>query len=187
VSKERQHEENQLLRADLLEAELFLVRRDQLENFPEEVESLRSGGKINQKSPLSRLRPEWDKQLEVLVSVGRETRTPLIVLAKKSSLTRLLVLKAHERVFHAGVQATLGKITRLLSDSNGFARAAEILNQGKLFVRSTRHLYPLEGATSVEEVPDEPEDERAQEDQPKEAQRKVTVTRYGRTVRPVVH
>jgi hypothetical protein len=81
----------------------------------------------------------------------------------------------------------LGKITRLLSDSNGFARAAEILCQGKLFVRSTRHLYPLEGATSVEEVPDEPEDERAQEAQPKEAQRKVTVTRYGRTVRPIVH
>lgn len=93
-------------------AEIYWIKRIQVQHFKAEIEDLRLHAKVSSKSHYYALGPKLDSD-GVLRSVGRahrvQQRDP-ILLPKSSHLTRLLVAEIHENNFHVGVSQTLTEI-----------------------------------------------------------------------------
>lgn len=105
--------------ADYAEAELLVLRRAQMETFPEDLECLKKGKPVPLDSRLLTLTPELDSQGLIRVG-GRLRRAPdlpddvkhPIVLGAKHRITELIIQKYDKAVFHAGSERVFAEIRR---------------------------------------------------------------------------
>ncbi|CAK9796733.1 hypothetical protein ANTQUA_LOCUS865 [Anthophora quadrimaculata] len=98
---------------ELVLAEEAIIRQVQIHAFPRERKELRTNQIIKKSSPLSELNPFIDKTGVIRVG-GRLTQANIpfnqkhpIVLPAKHHFTKLLILREHLRLLHAGCQSTL--------------------------------------------------------------------------------
>lgn len=103
------HPKGELLQEELRKGELLLVQQEQKASFPNEWEALTNGDLLPPSSSLLKLRPRWDNDQEVIVTVGRESPKPLILLPYNSRFTHLLLLNLHSKGFHCGPEHVLAK------------------------------------------------------------------------------
>ncbi|XP_054711322.1 uncharacterized protein LOC129220912 [Uloborus diversus] len=104
-----------LITEELQEAENLLIRCEQKRHFGEELKSLSVGNSVEKNSPLYNFAPYIDEK-QVMRLGGRlefsefslDNKHP-VILPTNSALTRLIVLKEHEKKMHGGTSATLAK------------------------------------------------------------------------------
>jgi hypothetical protein len=90
----------------------FLLVQEQRYWF-EDYRSMQETGCVSPKSTLLPLGPRWDSTRSLIVSVGRDDPTPLPLVPKQSRLAELLLIQAHQQVFHAGPEHMLAKSREL--------------------------------------------------------------------------
>lgn len=93
-----------------------IVKIVQSEEFKDEIKSIKSDGRVLQKSSLIALNPFLDQQ-EILRVGGRlkhatvrGTSKHLIIVPSSHHFTLLIIKYYHEKLFHAGTQTTLNAI-----------------------------------------------------------------------------
>ncbi|XP_054709780.1 uncharacterized protein LOC129219413 [Uloborus diversus] len=98
---------------EIMTAEIFWSKTTQMEHFKKEIETLSDGKNIDKNSSLYLLHPEIDEN-GLLRLKGRiqfadcqESAKHPLILPSKCRYVELLIMDAHERVFHSGVDATL--------------------------------------------------------------------------------
>ncbi|XP_058508983.1 uncharacterized protein LOC131475122 [Solea solea] len=106
--------------ADYIKAENLLLRRAQLESFPEEVKALISDRPLPATSRLGSLSPEYDKDAGLLRVGGRLRRTEQlpqdtihpVLLDPKHPLTNLIIRDFDETLLHPGPERVLAELRR---------------------------------------------------------------------------
>ncbi|KAE8288370.1 hypothetical protein D5F01_LYC12239 [Larimichthys crocea] len=106
--------------ADYIKAENLLLRRAQLESFPEEVKALTSDRPLPASSRLGSLSPEYDKDSGLLRVGGRLQRAEQlpqdtihpVLLDPKHPLTILIIQDFDETLLHPGPERVLGELRR---------------------------------------------------------------------------
>lgn len=89
---------------------LFLIRVSQLQVYPEELKTVRSGELLPRGSPLTKLRPQLSEE-GVLLATLRTGERPVPILPEQARITTLIVEEAHRRCFHQGTRVTLALLT----------------------------------------------------------------------------
>ena len=110
---------------DLEAATRAIILATQLDTFSKEIYSLLNGDDVSGKSRLISLKPFVDKH-EILRVGGtlkhsglpEEQKYP-ILLPPNHHVTRLIIREEHERLKHAGTQATLYSVRESFSPLNG--------------------------------------------------------------------
>ncbi|XP_043231303.1 uncharacterized protein LOC122386295 [Amphibalanus amphitrite] len=105
-----------LSRSEMVEAEVWIIRQEQLTTYGEELRCLKQRRPIQTSSPLLSLTPICDSNGLVRVggrigktSIPEESRHP-IILPRKSELARLIIMQEHVRHGHAGTEHTLNEV-----------------------------------------------------------------------------
>ncbi|XP_037931689.1 uncharacterized protein LOC119666483 [Teleopsis dalmanni] len=101
---------------ELNKAEVYWIGCAQSEYFLSEIISLKKGQKIGAESKILQLNPVLiDGLLRLscrLPTTEYENLSNPIILPKKSYLSKLIVLEAHQKFMHSGINATLAKIRK---------------------------------------------------------------------------
>ncbi|XP_012285896.1 uncharacterized protein LOC105702705 [Orussus abietinus] len=107
-----------LTTAELAEARLFWLQREQQRHFGEEIQALQQGQPLPRRSSLLTLHPFLDATRTLRVG-GRLRNAPLAyeeqhpaIIPKKSPLVSLLISKAHLDTLYGGTQLTLSHLLR---------------------------------------------------------------------------
>jgi hypothetical protein len=120
--------ESPIPQSELANALNFLIMQEQKYHFPEEFQSLSQGHSFPKSSSLAALRPTWDSNRSIIVSIGREKpKVPLILLPKRSDLSRLILHEFHIKSFHGGTEITLGRSRDQYWIINGRVMAKQII------------------------------------------------------------
>ncbi|XP_037930940.1 uncharacterized protein LOC119665767 [Teleopsis dalmanni] len=101
---------------ELNKAEVYWIGCAQSEYFLSEIISLKKGQKIGAESKILQLNPVLiDGLLRLscrLPTTEYENLSNPIILPKESYLSKLIVLEAHQKFMHSGINATLAKIRK---------------------------------------------------------------------------
>lgn len=104
--------------ADVLAAELHLLKQAQGDSFPEEVQALAAGKPLSKQSRLSTLAPEYDPAVGLIRVGGRLRRAESldpdamhpIILDPKHHVTTLLIKEYDNKLLHSGPERVFGEI-----------------------------------------------------------------------------
>lgn len=101
---------------ELKKAEVYWVKLTQNTSFEKEIKDLKCGNELDKNSKIYQLNPFLDENGQLRLK-GRlqlsnceiDEKHP-IILKSKTKFAELLILNAHEKVFHFGVEATLTEL-----------------------------------------------------------------------------
>ncbi|XP_060871338.1 uncharacterized protein LOC132945583 [Metopolophium dirhodum] len=117
ISKRQAQQTRYLSVRDLRDAENFLIRRAQAEEFGEEIKALNDQKEIPHSSKLHALNPVIRNELLVVggcltnANISEEQKRP-IVLPVDHTITQLIFKDRHRNLLHVGPQALLADIRR---------------------------------------------------------------------------
>ena len=92
------------------EALHFWIREAQEKAFPTELDCVRQGSLLPNRSKLLKLRPQLNEE-GLLCAVPRTMEPPLPILPEFAHITTLLIDEAHRRCFHQNARVTLALIS----------------------------------------------------------------------------
>ncbi|XP_039608702.1 uncharacterized protein LOC120528591 [Polypterus senegalus] len=113
-------QDHQPCASDYQKAELLLVRRAQIDSFPDEFNQLQEGKPVSSSSRLITLSPEFDHSSEIIRVGGRLRRAELlecdamhpIILDPTHPVTKLLIQRYDEQLSHPGPERLFAEIRR---------------------------------------------------------------------------
>lgn len=149
ISKRQAQETSYLSVQDLREAENFLIRRAQAEEFGEEIKALKNQKEIPHSSKLQALNPVIRNELLVVggrltnADISEEQKRP-IVLPADHTITQLIFKDRHRNLLHVGPQALLADIRRRYWPLRGRMIARSVVKQCVTCIRAKPSFqYPL--------------------------------------------
>ena len=135
IKSQREKRSGPITATELEAANRVLIISTQSIAFSKEIHALKNGENLNLKSRLIPLKPFLDKQ-GILRVGGRLIHSELppeqrhqILLPSNHCLTRLIIREEHERLKHAGIQATLYSVRELFWPLDGKNVTRKIIYQ----------------------------------------------------------
>ena len=110
ILRKRKTWQKQVPSAEMDKALKFWLEKEQKIFYPQEIDILSKGGKLNSSSHLFKLRPIYDEKRNLIVIPTRLGGQSLVLLPPKSYLSRLIVTNFHEKELHIGPHATLSEV-----------------------------------------------------------------------------